>query len=190
MTCPLYQQFWATDRSGGCGFNMPSSLGPRVWRKHFIIGREFLGGGPACLILGDNIFYGMNLPKSLQRAERGTEGATIFAYYVKDPQRYGVVEFDEAGKRLVLGGKAGSSEVQLRRGGLYFYDSQITEIAAGIRPSARGELEITDVNRVYLERKALRVTKLGRGTAWLDTGTPNRSYRPPVSSMPLNPGRD
>ncbi|MHC4784014.1 MAG: sugar phosphate nucleotidyltransferase, partial [Planctomycetota bacterium] len=137
------------------------------------IGKEFINGRPACLILGDNIFYGHGLISSLLEATTDTDGATIFGYYVRDPQRYGVIEFDDSHNVISIEEKPAEPKSNYAAVGLYFYDSQITDIAASIKPSARGELEITDVNRVYLEQKALKANLLGRGIAWLDTGTPD-----------------
>ena len=137
----------------------------------FLIGKDFLAGEPACLILGDNLFYGHGLPELLRKAASQPTGATIFAYRVRDPERYGVVEFDEAGIALSIEEKPPHPRSQYAVVGIYFYDDRITEIASQIRPSERGELEITDVNNVYLKSRELRVEILGRGMAWLDTGT-------------------
>lgn len=169
---PLYERLLADGAQWGIRIQYAEQPRPEGLAQAFIIGRQFLAGGPACLILGDNIFYGMNLPKSLRNAAARREGATIFAYYVRDPQRYGVVEFDEAGNAVSLEEKPQAPKSNYAVVGLYFYDARITDIAATLRPSARGELEITDVNRAYLASGDLRVTKLGRGIAWLDTGTP------------------
>ena len=139
----------------------------------FIIGERFIGNSPVALILGDNIFYGEGLSVKLQATSQQTSGATVFAYYVQDPQRYGVVNFDEQGRALDIEEKPAKPKSSYAVTGLYFYDNAIVDIARSIKPSPRGELEITDCNRAYLERKQLNVQVLSRGTAWLDTGTHN-----------------
>jgi glucose-1-phosphate thymidylyltransferase len=139
----------------------------------FIIGADFVGGGPSALILGDNIYYGHGLPQLLGSATSRRSGATVFAYHVTDPERYGVVEFDHAMQAQSIEEKPEKPKSNWAVTGLYFYDPEVVDIAANLKPSPRGELEITDVNRIYLERGALSVELMGRGYAWLDTGTPD-----------------
>ena len=144
---------------------------PKGLAQAYHIGADFIGDGPSALILGDNIFYGHGLPELLQRADARTEGATVFGYWVKDPQAYGVVSFDSAGRAETIEEKPPQPKSNFAVTGLYFYDGRAVELARQIRPSARGELEITDLNRLYLEAGDLNVELMGRGFAWLDTGT-------------------
>jgi glucose-1-phosphate thymidylyltransferase len=146
---------------------------PRGIAEAFLIGADFIGSDPVALVLGDNLFYGMGLTERFETAARLTSGAMIFGYYVKDPSQYGVVEFTPTGEVISLEEKPAKPRSHYAVPGLYFYDNEVVSIARQLRPSARGELEITDVNRVYLEAGKLRLTVLGRGTAWLDTGSPD-----------------
>ena len=144
---------------------------PEGLAQAFIIGKDFIGNNPSALVLGDNIFYGHNFVTLLDNAKQRTDGASVFAYHVHDPQRYGVVEFDEGGRVLSLEEKPKEPKSNYAVTGLYFYDNQVTGLVNELRPSARGELEITDLNRLYLEQNRLKVEVMGRGYAWLDTGT-------------------
>ncbi|MCE5254880.1 MAG: glucose-1-phosphate thymidylyltransferase, partial [Actinomycetia bacterium] len=155
----------------GVSFSYAAQPRPEGLAQAFIIGRDFLEDGPACLVLGDNIFYGHGFVERLQAATKLTEGALIFGYWVDQPQRYGVVEIGDDGHAVGIEEKPARPRSNYAVPGLYFYDRDVCDLAAGLRPSARGELEITDLNRAYLARGDLRVEKIGRGIAWLDTGT-------------------
>jgi glucose-1-phosphate thymidylyltransferase len=168
---PRYQQLLGDGSRLGLNFEYAAQERPNGIAQAFLVGERFITGSPSVLVLGDNIFYGADLAKRLLRAANSTRGARIFGYPVQDPERYGVVEFDAAGKVISLEEKPSKPKSRYAVTGLYFYDSQVVEIAKGLKPSARGELEITDVNRAYLERGELEVELMGRGTAWLDTGT-------------------
>jgi glucose-1-phosphate thymidylyltransferase len=169
---PLFRQLLGNGSALGMSFSYAEQPRPEGLAQAFLIGREFLREGPGCLILGDNLFYGHGLTGTLQEAARLEKGALIFAYWVRDPERYGVVEFDAGGKAISLEEKPKAPRSNYAIPGLYFYDGQVCRLAESLKPSPRGELEITDLNRLYLERGDLRVLRLGRGVAWLDTGTP------------------
>ena len=168
---PAYERLLGDGRNLGLSFHYQEQAKPEGLAQAFILARDFIAGHPSCLILGDNVFYGDSLGESFRRLRNLEKGATIFAYWVKDPERYGVVVFDRNGKAKALFEKPASPVSNWAVTGLYFYDEHVAEYAAKLKPSPRGELEITDLNRVYLEKRALHVEKLGRGIAWLDTGT-------------------
>jgi glucose-1-phosphate thymidylyltransferase len=168
---PRFEQLLGDGRRWGLEISYAVQPSPDGLAQAFLIGAEFIGNSPCSLVLGDNIFYGHDLARDLAGAARKTEGATVFAYPVHDPERYGVVEFDAAGRAISLEEKPAKPKSRYAVTGLYFYDHQVVDIARGLKPSARGELEITDLNRIYLERGELDVRVMGRGHAWLDTGT-------------------
>ncbi|HWV01393.1 MAG TPA: glucose-1-phosphate thymidylyltransferase RfbA [Devosia sp.] len=168
---PLFERLFAGAAAWGLNLSFAAQPKPEGLAQAFLIGEHFIGGGPSALVLGDNLFFGHDLPVMLQRAEARTSGATIFAHHVVDPERYGVVGFDAGGRATSLEEKPRQPKSSYAVTGLYFYDAEAVSLAKSLKPSARGELEITDLNRLYLERGALTVETLGRGFAWLDTGT-------------------
>ena len=168
---PRFAQLLGDGAKWGLNLSYAVQPAPEGLAQAFVIGRDFVGRGPSALVLGDNIFYGHDLSPQLVRASARTEGATVFAYPVADPERYGVAEFDASGRVVSLEEKPKRPKSRYAVTGLYFYDERVVDIAADLKPSARGELEITDVNRAYLARGALACEVMGRGMAWLDTGT-------------------
>ena len=168
---PRFQQLLSDGKDLGIELSYAVQENPDGLAQAFIIGEEFIGNESVCLILGDNIFYGSGLSKMVQRAANRETGATVFGYHVHDPERFGVVEFDENNKAVAIIEKPDQPKSNYAVTGLYFYDNEVVEIAKSIKPSERGELEITDVNQVYLEKGKLNVEIMGRGFAWLDTGT-------------------
>ena len=168
---PRFQELLGDGSQWGLSFSFAEQPHPEGLAQAFIIGREFVGKDNVCLILGDNIFYGHGLPDRLRDAYSRKEGVTVFGYWVRDPERYGIVSFNENGMAVDIEEKPKQPKSNWAVTGLYFYDNKVVDIAAGLTPSARGELEITDVNSAYLRMEALHVEKLGRGFAWLDRGT-------------------
>lgn len=168
---PRFEQLLGDGRDWGLNLQYAVQASPDGLAQAFIIGKDFVGKDPSALVLGDNVFYGHDLPRQLEQATFRESGATVFAYHVQDPERYGVVDFDKQGRATSLEEKPLSPKSNYAVTGLYFYDNQVLDMAANLKPSARGELEITDLNRLYLEQNQLNVEIMGRGYAWLDTGT-------------------
>ncbi|MCD6026039.1 MAG: glucose-phosphate thymidylyltransferase [Solimicrobium sp.] len=168
---PRFEQLLGDGHEWGLNFHYAVQPSPDGLAQAFIIGKEFLGNSPSALVLGDNIFYGHNLESQLEQATQRERGATVFAYHVHDPERYGVVSFDDQGHATSLEEKPLEPKSNYAVTGLYFYDNQVVDLASNLKPSKRGELEITDLNQIYLEREQLKVEIMGRGYAWLDTGT-------------------
>jgi len=168
---PRFAQLLGDGSQWGLALQYAVQPSPDGLAQAFLIGRDFIAGAPSALVLGDNLFWGHDLQPSLKAASAQTTGATVYAYHVHDPERYGVVEFDASGRAISIEEKPARPRSSYAVTGLYFYDAQVCDIAAQLKPSPRGELEITDVNRVYLQQGSLQVQTLGRGYAWLDTGT-------------------
>jgi glucose-1-phosphate thymidylyltransferase len=171
LDTPRFEQLLGDGSQWGLKLQYAVQASPDGLAQAFVIGADFLAGSPSALVLGDNIFYGHDIHELLASADQRTRGATVFAYHVHDPERYGVAEFDAAGKVLSIEEKPARPKSNYAVTGLYFYDERVVELARGLAPSARGEYEITDLNRLYLEQGALHVEIMGRGYAWLDTGT-------------------
>lgn len=170
---PHFKRLLGDGSDWGMSLSYAEQPHPGGLAQAYLIGDDFVSGEPSALILGDNLYYGHNLPEMMARATARSSGATVFAYHVRDPERYGVVAFDQTGKAISIEEKPKAPKSNWAVTGLYFYDAEVVEIARSLKPSPRGELEITDVNRIYLERGQLSVESMGRGFAWLDTGTPD-----------------
>ncbi len=170
---PNFKRLLGDGSDWGMSLSYAEQPHPGGLAQAYLIGAEFVAGQPSVLILGDNLYYGHTLPEMMARAKARTKGATVFAYHVRDPERYGVIDFDANGKAISIEEKPQNPKSHWAVTGLYFYDAQVVDIARSLKPSPRGELEITDINRIYLERGELSVESMGRGFAWLDTGTPD-----------------